>query len=158
MKDLLLAVIFFSLFSGRALAASDVQEACKAFYKELKAAPHYKLALNTGILQSVSTGEKFRGCEVVFKSDEKLMAQLELPSFEAPEGSKLWRDGWRIDEKYRADGPGSGTYGIVKDGVLCRISWDQYSFVNDAGEIEQSEEINMTVQCMDLQRSSGPCP
>lgn len=150
MKNLL-PVLFLSLFSTQALAASDVQKACKVFFRELKAVPSHSLTINTGLFQSVSTGEKFRGCEVVFKSNDKLMAGLEIPSFEAPEGSKLYLDGWRIDEKYRADGPGSGTYGIVKGRVLCRISWDQYSFVNDAGEIEQSEDINMTVQCMNLQ-------
>jgi hypothetical protein len=156
MKNLYLALSLLFSFSTQAFAGDDVQHACNVFYKKLKAVPHYKLAVNTGLLHSVSTGEEFRGCELVFKSNEKLMAGLELPSFEAPEGSGLYREGWRIDEHYRADGAGSGAYGIVNGRLLCRISWDQYSFVNDAGEFEQSELINMTVQCMDLQALNSP--
>lgn len=134
-----------------ACAGGGVQNACKIFYNELKPVSHYKLSLNAGLLRSLSDGNKYRGCEVVFKSNEQLMRGSELPSFESPEDSMLYRAGWRIDEKYRADGAGSGSYGIVKDAVLCLIHWDQYSWVNETGEIEQSELINMTVQCMSLE-------
>jgi len=149
MKKLLLALLLF--MHATAYAGDGAQSACKIFYSELKQVPHYKLSVNTGLLRSLSDGKKYRGCEVVFKSNEQLMMGSELPSFESPEGSMLYRAGWRIDEKYRADGAGSGSYGIVKDAVLCLIHWDQYSWVNETGKIEQSELINMTVQCMSLE-------
>ena len=146
MKKLLLALLLF--MPAIACAGGGVRNACKIFYGELKPVPHYKLSLNTGLLHSLSDGKKYRGCEVVFKSNEQLMKGSELPSFESQEGSMLYRAGWRIDEEYRADGAGSGSYGIMKDAVLCLVHWDQYSWVNETGEIEQSELINMTVQCM----------
>jgi len=148
MKKLLLALLLFTPATLR--AGDDVQNACKLFYSELKPVPHYRLSVNTGSLHSLSDGKKYRGCEVVFKSNEQLMHGSELPSFESPEGSTLYRAGWRIDEKYRADGAGSGSYGIVKDAVLCLMHWDRYSWLNETGEIEQSELINITVQCMSL--------
>jgi hypothetical protein len=148
MKKLLLALLLF--MPATACAGASVQNACKVFYGELKPVPHYELSVNTGLLRSLSGGKKYRGCEVIFKSNEQLMTGSELPSFESPEGSVFYRAGWRIDEKYRADGAGSGSYGIVKEAVLCLIHWDQDSWVNETGEIEQSELINMTVQCMSL--------
>lgn len=83
------------------------------------------------------------------------MKGSELPSFESPEGSMLYRAGWRIDEEYRADGAGYGSYGIMKDAVLCLVHWDQYSWVNERGEIEQSELINITIQCMSSEAAGG---
>ena len=148
MKKLLLALLLF--MPAIACAGDGVQNACKMFYSELKPVPHDKLSVNTGLLSSLSNGKKYRGCEVVFNSNERLMMGSGLPSFESPEGSMLYRAGWRIDEKYRADGAGSGSYGIVKDAVLCLIHWDHNSWLNETGEIEQSELINMTVQCMSL--------
>ena len=149
MKKLILA--FLLLMPAIACAGEGVQNACKMFYNELKPVPHDKLSVNTGLLSSLSDGKKYRGCEVVFNSNEQLMMSSELPSFETPEGSMLYRAGWRIDEKYRADGAGSGAYGIVKDAVLCLIHWDHNSWLNEKGEIEQSELINMTVQCVSLE-------
>ena len=149
MKELLLALLLF--MPAIACAGDGVQNACKMFYSELTPVPHAKLSVNTGLLSSLSDGKKFRGCEVVFNSNEQLMRGTELPSFESPECSMLYRAGWRIDEKYRADGAGSGSYGIVKDAVLCIINWDHYSSLNESGEIEQSDLINMTVQCTSLE-------
>jgi hypothetical protein len=149
MKKLLLALLLF--LHAIAWASDSVQDACKMFYDELKPVPHCQLSVNTGFLSSLSDGKKYHGCEVVFKSNELLMADSELPSFESPAGSILYRSGWRIDEKFRADGAGSGAYGIAKDAVLCRIYWDQHSWVNETGGIETSEFINMTVQCMSLE-------
>ena len=148
MKKLLLALLLF--MPAIVCAGDGVQNACKMFYSELKPVPHYKLSVNSGLLSSLSDGKKYHGCEVVFNSNEQLMMGAELPTFESPEGSMLYQAGWRIDEKYRADGAGSGSYGIVKDTVLCIIHWDQYSWLNEKGEIEQSDLINMTVQCASL--------
>ena len=152
MKKLLLALLLF--MPATACAGDGVQNACKMFYSELKPVPRDKLSVNTGLLSSLSDGKKYRGCEVVFNSNERLMMGLELPYFESPEGSMLYRAGWRTDEKYRADGAGSGSYGIVKDAVLCIIHWNHYSWVNEKGKIEQSDLINMTVQCMSLETMS----
>jgi len=149
MKKLLLALLLF--MPAIACAGDGVQNACKMFYSELTLVPHDKLSVNTGLLSSLSNGKKYCGCEVLFNSNEQLMIGSELPSFESPEGSMLYRTGWRIDEKYRADGAGSGSYGIVKDAVLCLIHWDHNSWINETGEIEQSELINMMVQCMSLE-------
>jgi len=134
-----------------ACADDGVQNACKMFYNELKPVPHDKLSVNTGLLSSLSDGKKYRGCEVVFDSNEQLMMGSGPPSFESSEGSILYRAGCRIDEKYRADGAGSGSYGIVKDAVLCLVHWDHNSWLNERGEIEQSELMNMPVQCMSLE-------
>jgi hypothetical protein len=150
MRKLLTALLLF--IPTNAHAGGVVRNSCKMFYVSLKTVPHYELVVNTGLLRSPSDGRKSRGCEVVFKSNEQLMRGLELPTFEPAEGSVLYRAGWRIDEKYRADGAGSGSYGIVKDAVLCLIHWDQHSWVNEkTREIEQSGLINMTVQCVGLE-------
>jgi len=143
--------LIFILLPSLGLASDSLREACDFFYKRLEPIPHYSLEVREGKLKSLSTGADFFGCEAAFKSNVKLMKDSTyLPSFEAEEGSELYKEGWRIDEKYRADGPGSGSYGIVKGKMACVIHWDQFSYVDDNGEIQVSDEINMTVQCMEL--------
>jgi hypothetical protein len=96
MKKPLLALLL--LMPATLSAGDSMQNACKMFYGELNPVPHYQLSVNTGLLRSISDGKKYLGCEVVFKSNEQLMTGSELPSFESPEGSVLYRAGWRIDK------------------------------------------------------------
>lgn len=77
-----------------AFAGDDLSDACNYFYKELEAAPHYSLKLNTGELRSLSDGSVFKGCEAAWKSNVQLMKNLDKPSFEAEEGSELYKEGW----------------------------------------------------------------
>lgn len=133
-----------------AVAADDPALSCGMFYNELSLVPHDRLVQNIGRLRSENfVRGDFNGCEVIFASREELFKEGDsLPMFEPYEDSELYRQGWRFVNRYTADGPGSGVHGIVRNQVLCLIDWDQHAWINEAGEHEQSNLINMTVQCL----------
>lgn len=141
------ALLILLLLYPAVVYAGHLEDACNMFREELSVIPYDSLKVNTKKWRSIQDDQIYTGCEIVFRSNERLMKNKALPSFEAEENSKLYKGGWRIDESLRADGPGSGAYGIRKDNMLCIVNWDQFSFVNEQGEIKQSEFINMVVQC-----------
>lgn len=149
-------ILIFLLIPIIANANDKLQNACNFFHEDLAHVPNNSVVLNTGQLHSRFDGQAFNGCEVVFNSHGILLknGSADLPSFRATKDSTLYEDGWREENRYAADGPGSGTYGIVKDNILCIINWDQHSWIDDkTGNIEHSDFINMVVQCMEVQLS-----
>ncbi len=144
MKRLILFIMLVQVSVYEVEASENV---CSMFYQGLKGVPHDSLVIKERIIQSQFY--KFKGCEVIFTSNERLMHDSKLPSFEAEKGSKLYDTGWRIDEQHRADGPGTGSYRIVKDKIECNIDWDHHAWLAEPAILEQSEFINMTVQCTD---------
>jgi len=154
-KALLTTGVILLLFLPlSASAGSDLQEICSAFHEELKIIPHDSLVIRAGLVSGPFEGEKVPGCKVIFKSREALMGNSEnLPSFEAEEGSKLHREGWRINEQDRADGAGSGSYVIEKDTTLCIVSWDQHAWIDETGKSGQSAFIDMKIRCMNAPSS-----
>ncbi|MCJ7629679.1 MAG: hypothetical protein MUO50_14990, partial [Longimicrobiales bacterium] len=72
--------------------------------------------------------------------------EVALPGFDAIEDSEMCRAGWREIVDVRADGPGSGIFGLENDPVACVVRWGQPSYVDDDGEIIQSETLSIHIQ------------
>lgn len=126
------------------------QGPCEPFFMQLSPFLHDTLILETGTFTSLFDNSSFAGCEVRFESRADLMGNSSLlPSFYPGEETDLYAMGWRPVHEYTGDGPGSGIYGMIRDQTLCLVSWSQHAWLNDRSEIEVSNEILVTVQCMD---------
>lgn len=130
------------------IAEAVQAEPCGYFEDRLKGVPHESLTRNDGSFLSLWSNTEVSGCEIIFVTNEKLIAGHKIPDFAATDGTELYRIGWRINNSMAADGPGTSVYGIQNDSLLCLISYDQSSYLDESsGEIIQSESINMQVQC-----------
>ena len=130
-----------------AYATAGEPDACEPFFLALKAVPHDKLSRSDGGHQSLQDGKKYEGCEVQFVTNDVLLAGKRAPDFEAVKGSAMHRRGWRENISMRADGPGTGSFGIEKGTMLCLVSHAQPSYIDDDGTFVQSETLSMTIQC-----------
>ena len=122
-------------------------DGCEYFFSVLKPVPHHRLTRNDGVHDSLWDGKKYLGCEIRFVTNDKLLSGNGVPNFDANKGSEMYRRGWRINNSYVADGPGTGSYGVAKKSVLCIFSNEQPAYLEDHGNIIQSEAMSITVQC-----------
>ena len=144
---LFMAGLFFSVPGS----AADLTAVCDSFCRDLACVPHRELTVEQDVVMTTPDGKAFHGCKVVFRSHAALTGDhYRLPSFWPHEGTPLYQQGWRLDHRYTADGPGSGKHGIVNNSLLCIIDWDRHSWIDEqTNEIVQSDLINMQVNCLD---------
>jgi hypothetical protein len=100
-----------------------------------------------GAYKSLWDGKKYTGCEVEFVTHDKLLSGRRVPDFEPLKGSEMYRKGWRANNSFVADGPGTGVFGVEKESVLCLVRHEQPAYLDDYGNIIQSETLRITVQC-----------
>ena len=128
------------------------QHPCGHFFRALKAVPNESLTQSTGEYRSLWNGAKHVGCEVKLVTNDTLNRNHHpMPNFDAQPDSELYRHGWRTNNAYTADGPGSSVYGIEKEKTLCVVREDQPAHIDDRGSIVQSETLTITVQCRNIQ-------
>ena len=130
-----------------ACGPSDPPDPCEYFFSALEPVPHVALSVTTGSFVSIWDGTEYSGCEIEFETNDALRAGVAIPDLDAIQDSEMYRLGWQTTEEIRADGPGSGFFGIEKESVLCVVRWAQPAHIDDDGEIVQSEIFNMTIQC-----------
>jgi hypothetical protein len=109
--------------------------------------PYEELILSDGTHESLWDRKKYVGCEIQFKTNDTLLSGQKAPDFEAPEGTEMYRRGWRMNNSIGADGPGTGIYAIEKESVLCLIRHDQPAYLDDHGNFVQSETLSISIQC-----------
>ena len=149
MKAYILLVQMVFVACWPVYASSKELEGCEYFFSVLKSVPHLELNRQVGAHKSLWDGKKYMGCEIKFVTDDKVLSGNRVPDFEAVEGSEMHRRGWRMDNSFVADGPGTGSYGIEKESVLCIVRHEQPAYLDDHGNIIQSETLSITVQCRD---------
>jgi hypothetical protein len=120
---------------------------CAYFYDSLATVPHDTLTVSSGEGVWIWHDQSYKGCEVRFVTNDSLRAGYQVPDFEATEGSEMYRLGWRYTEGILADGPGSGVFGIERGSVECLVVWNQSAWIDDDGEFQQSDVLEMTIQC-----------
>lgn len=129
-----------------AAAAIITKDPCGYFCRALKDVPHEKLTRHDGEIEFLWKGVKSPGCEVVFETNDTLLAGRVAPTFEAQEDTELYRLGWRFNDS--ADGPGTGIFGIENATILCLVLHDQpASWGEETGKIEVDENLKIIVQC-----------
>jgi hypothetical protein len=130
-----------------AYAASEQQDSCEYFFLALKSVPHDNLTRRDGAHRSLWDGKKYTGCEIKFETNNKLLAGRKTPDFDPTEDSEMDRGGWRVNNSFVADGPGTGLFGIEKESILCLVRHEQPAYLDDHGHIVQSETLTITIQC-----------
>lgn len=129
-------------------------EPCRYFYDALEVVPHDTLVATSGNLVWMWHEQPYTGCQVRFVTNDSISAGYQVPEFDALEGSEMYRLGWRFMDSIGADGPGSGIFGIERDPVECLVQWAQPAWIDDNGEFQQSDVLDMTIQCRE--RSGDP--
>lgn len=125
---------------------------CRYFADRLDSVPHHKLEIKTGPYRSFRDNRTYNGCKLTFITSDSLLNRFEytMPRFQAFDGTELYRMGWRINDNYSADGPGTGVHGIEKDTTLCLILYEKPAYLDDNGEIRSSESITLSIECREM--------
>jgi hypothetical protein len=64
------------------------------------------------------------------------------------EGSELYQMGWRSDDSYLADGPGSSFNVIHNADILCTIRWNFVSFIDgNTSEFVAGDDLLCQIRC-----------
>jgi hypothetical protein len=142
------AILWLAGLSSYCFQAAPT-ELCEHFFTALEDVPHVVLSVTTGDFVSIWDNAEYSGCEIEFETNDALRAGTPIPDFDAIQDSEMHRLGWRIAQEIRADGPGSGFFGLEKESVLCVVRWAQPAHIDDDGEIVQSETFSMKIQCRD---------
>jgi len=130
-----------------ASASPEDPDACQHFLLELQDVPHDTLTHNEIRHQSLWDGKDYPGCEIKFVTSDSLLSGGTVPNFDALQGTPMYLMGWRVNNSYTADGPGTGVFGIEKESVLCLIRHDQPAYLSDQGKKIQSKRLSITIQC-----------
>ena len=158
MRRLALTVFAGSLGWWGGNPVNQGPDPCQYFYRALEAVPHDTLVASSGELVWLWHDQSYSGCQVRFVTNDSISAGFQVPDFDALEGSEMYRLGWRFSDGIGADGPGSGIFGIERDSVQCLVAWDQTAWIDDNGEFQQSDVLNMTIQCRERPRGPGRPP
>jgi len=153
---LALTVLAGSLGWWGANPVNQDPDPCQYFYDALEAVPHDTLTASSGEGVWLWHEQSYVGCQVRFVTNDSLRAGYDVPEFDALEDSEMYRLGWRFTDGIGADGPGSGIFGIERGSVECLVFWSQPAYIDDEGEFQQSDVLEMTIQCRDRSLDSLP--
>ena len=143
MKKSFFVVVLLMTLSYSSVFGKDT--ACSNFFEKLSELPHTKLALNKNGFSSLWDGKKMSGCEIIYESDESIVAGKKVYSVFQ---SFIHAKGWVINNKLAADGPGSSTVGIESDKNKCCIHWSQHAWIEEETiGPQKSNHIEMIIQC-----------
>ena len=121
---------------------------CGDLVGALSAVPHVSLDRRDGLLKSTWDEHPFQGCQIDFETNDSTLSGASAPDFWADDpASDMYRAGWRMVPEILADGPGSGIYAIRRDATRCVVQWAQPAYLDDDGNIVQSDTFTMVVQC-----------
>ena len=124
---------------------------CDDFYQALTEVPHLSVQKTVGSFESNWDGETYEGCELQFETNDSLTGRVSVPDFVATAGTGLYDAGWRMVYRISADGPGSGIHGLSRESDLCVVRWEQPAYLDDDGDLVQSDTLRMWIQCREAE-------
>ena len=148
MKGSWFPTLLLSVACTKGWAGFEDPYLCGHVYRTLEDVPHLELTRSAGALRSLWDGTEREGCAVVFVTNERVLDGRGVPDFSAAEGAGLYRMGWRANDSYRADGPGTSPAGVERGAVRCLVRRDQPAHLDDQGDIVQSDTLRIEVQCV----------
>lgn len=142
-------ILVFLLFLPVVLIAAESDKTiCVPFYQELEKLEHQEISVNPA--QFEFDNKVYDGCEIVFKTKWSLLKDETDPmNTTYPEtGSDLYLAGWRIDEKFSADGPGSTSYVLRNGEKVCIVEWSYVAYIDEeTGEFVSGDDILCKIRC-----------
>lgn len=144
MRIALVASLLSMLAASPAAAQAPI---CDDFRMALDSVPHTALEQHVGTLEWLADGSEVTGCEARFETDEGTLAGAEIPDFMPDPGTELFQRGWVPVLELMGDGPGSSLHGIRRERTVCVVLHDQPAYLDDDGNIVQSETVTVVIQC-----------
>lgn len=142
------AILMLALAFQLLLTVAQAQdEPCVWFHDALSSLPSRRFDTGSGEHVSVYDGRTYLGCEVRFETTDALLSGLGVPRLDAIEGSELYLLGWRMEDSIAADGPGTTVFAVRRESSICVVSELQPAYLNDNGELVQSDVLEILVQC-----------
>lgn len=132
-----------------AAAAAIDRAPCDYFFRRLAKVFHQSITRSQGELTWYPDGRQFSGCQVVLRvADDTPAGGPKLPDFDLPEGSYLYRLGWRQSTTWGADGPGFSGNSFADHSWLCIAAsrWPE-GRTKKNGHLVPSSALTLTVQC-----------
>ena len=129
---------------------------CQPFYDALEQVPHESIFQREGMFNSRFFETSATGCFLVMNTTAARLGEQKLPDLSARPGTPLHAAGWRANQNYTADGPGTAVIGLEKEEALCIVYSDQPSYRNDDGKIARGIFIKVQVECMEGVRGNSP--
>jgi len=121
---------------------------CKKFQEKLPNLKHQKIVIESVSFRFDNT--LYKGCELSF---ETKFSDIEMEKdytdlFYPYEGSELFQEGWRSDDKHLTDGPGSSSNVIRNRDILCIVKWYFVSYIDEkTNELVSGDELSCHIRC-----------
>jgi hypothetical protein len=123
----------------------EVRASCGAIATFLVVYPALEVRTSEGQVRDLQDGSERPGCRVLAVGPTSDIVGEVKPS-EALR-SLLPQAGWEEDLRYAADGPGTTSFALRKNGVLCLFSGGAHSWVED-GTIHSAETYEFEAGCV----------
>lgn len=125
-----------------AVMGQQSESPCWIFHEELSKIPNEELTFNSGIHRGMDNNKEYTGCEVSFATNDSLYMEPFRAISDWPDrNSKIYNQGWRINERYIADGPGSISFRMEKENKVCHIREDW------SASTEEMAYLSVYLQC-----------
>jgi hypothetical protein len=139
----------YKLSNTFGIPATSIDElVCGKFQEKLLNLKHQK-----NVMESASFEFKnnvYKGCELIFETKWSEIGMEKDPTdmFYPHEGNELYQMGWRSDDKYLADGPGS-SFNVIRNGdILCTVKWYFVSFIDGkTNEFVTGDDLSCQIRC-----------
>ncbi len=137
---LLIVIWIFMPESG--VSGHQQESPCETFYEALSKIPHRELTWSSDNITEIGTDKESNGCDITFITDNTLMKRgFRAISDWIKRSSDIYRSGWRLNENFVADGPGSISFRLERNSRACDVRED-WSHSNG-----QEELLIVEVQC-----------
>ncbi|MGA7875772.1 MAG: hypothetical protein WCA08_08920 [Desulfoferrobacter sp.] len=122
------------------------QTLCAQFQRML--APLNHIRNETAAASFEFNGKRYQGCKVIFETKWALIGRDQDPQemFYPSQNNELYLAGWRTDDRFSADGPGSTFYVIRNGNTFCTVSWNFVAYVDD-GKIVEGDQVTCQIEC-----------
>ena len=132
-----------------------VRASCDAVAAILVVYPALEVRTSEGEVRDLQDGSERPGCRVLAVGPTSEIAGEVNPS-EALR-SLLPQAGWEEDLRYAADGPGTTSFALRKNGILCLFSGGAHSWVED-GTILSAKTYEFQAGCASEPEKEGTAP
>jgi hypothetical protein len=147
-----------ALGAAASVLASDQASPCDEFFEVLEAVPHVSLSRTAGPIEPTWAGEPPPECQVDFVTTDSILNGAMVPDFIADPETEMFRSGWRMIPEILADGAGSRVHGITREPIRCVVRWDKPAYLDDSGDLVQSQTTTMLIQCRGDSREKALTP
>jgi len=140
---------------GREPILETARGSCRTIAGILSVYPVLEVRTSEGPVRGLPDGKERHGCRVHASGPTSGLAD-EVPP-DQPIRFLLGEDGWEEDLRYAADGPGTTSFALRKNGILCLFNGGAHSWIEN-GKVETSETFEFEAGCVAEPEQVGGAP